>query len=139
MTRSVAAVGGIVLRADARPLVGVPDPQVTTLPETPAPALTRPALWRRLLPLWRHAVWATVLFAVCAVAVSVRLDVQQLRKDLDRNARLEHEARLLNERLRLEVDARRRVLAVEQYAGALALGVDARVVNVSALPSRTED
>lgn len=121
--------GFTALRTDViRP---VPDPQVTTLPESPAPAIPRVALWRRLLPLWRHAVWAVVLFAVCAVAVSVRLDVQQLRKDLDRNARLEHEARLLNERLRLEIDARRRVVAVEQYAGALALGADARVVTLA--------
>jgi sensor domain CHASE-containing protein len=85
-----------------------------------------------LKPLWRHAVWLAVLFVVCGIAVSVRLDVQQTRKDLDRNARMEREARVMNERLRLELDARRRVKAVQEVADAMHLGPGARVVRIAA-------
>lgn len=84
----------------------------------------------RLVPLWRHAVWLVALFAVCAYAVDVRLDVQQLRKDLDRQGRNETEARVLNERLHLEMDARRRAVAMEQVASRMGLTSEARVVHL---------
>lgn len=95
---------------------------------TAAPALG--GTLRRLLPLWRYLVYAVALFAVLAAAATVRLDVQQLRKDLDRNARATREARILNDRLHLEMDARRRILAMEQTAARLQLGPQARVVQV---------
>lgn len=86
--------------------------------------------WRRLIPLWRHAVWLMSLFAVLSVAASIRLDVQQMRKDLDRHNRVAREARILNDRLRLEVDARRRAVAMEQAAARLQLGPHATIVRV---------
>ena len=85
---------------------------------------------RRVLPLWRHAVWLAALFVVLAAWVQVRLDVQQLRTDLDRNSRHTREARILNDRLRLEMDARRRAVNVEAMAGRLAMTADAAVVRV---------
>lgn len=90
-------------------------------------------LARRALPLWRHAVWGGTLFAVLSLAASVRLDVQQMRKDLDRNARHTREARVLHDRLRLEMDARRRAVAMEAVAAQLQLGPEARVQKVEAL------
>lgn len=99
------------------------------LPSAPATPAVAGAL-SRLIPLWRYAVYALTLFAVLAAAATVRLDVQQLRKDLDRNARATREARILNDRLHLEMDARRRILAMEQAAGRLELGPQARVVHV---------
>jgi len=84
----------------------------------------------RLLPLWRHAVWLVALFLVLAAWVQVRLDVQQLRADLDRNTRMSREARILNDRLRLEMDARRRASAVESVAVRLGMTGDAAVVRV---------
>jgi hypothetical protein len=79
----------------------------------------------RLAPLWRHAAWLAAMFVVILMAIAVRLDVQQLHQDLDRNTRLQREARVLNERLRLELDARRRSVALEALAAAL--GIDPRV------------
>ena len=102
------------------------------LPVTDTPA--RSGLLSRLLPLWRHAAWLAALFLVCAAAVSVRLDVQQTRKDLDRNMRMEREAQVLNERLRLEMDARRRAVAVEAIAQSLSLDASAKVVRVEEAP-----
>jgi hypothetical protein len=90
--------------------------------------------WRsgfsRLVPLWRHAAWLLALFVVLAFWVQVRLDVQQLRTDLDRNTRMTREARIQNDRLRLEMDARRRVTALEAVAGRLAMSGDTTVVQV---------
>jgi hypothetical protein len=101
---------------------------VTTLAplEEVVGAVPRP----RLVPLWRHAAWLVALFGVCAFAVHVRLDVQELRKDLDRQGRRETEARVLNERLHLEMDARRRAVAMEQIAGRMGLTAQAQVVHV---------
>jgi len=85
---------------------------------------------RRLIPLWRHAVWLGALFIVLAAWAQVRLEVQSLRTDLDRNSRHAREARILNDRLRLEMDARRRAVHVEAMAGRLAMTADAQVVRV---------
>ena len=87
---------------------------------------------RKLLPLWRHGVWLGALFVVLACAVAVRLDVQQMRKDLDRNTRAQREALILNERLQLEVDSRRRAVAMEAVAAQLAMTTEARIVSVKA-------
>lgn len=98
-------------------------------PATPAAAALSHSL-RRLVPLWRYAVYAMTMFAVLAAAATVRLEVQQLRKDLDRNARATREAQILNDRLHLEMDARRRVLAMEKTATRLDLGPSARIVQL---------
>ena len=83
-----------------------------------------------LRPLWRYAVFTACLFAVTAFAVAVRLDVQQMRKDMHRNARMQREATILNDRLHLEMDARRRAAAVEVVAQRMQLGPKARIVSV---------
>lgn len=105
-----------------------------TLTAPPATAGTTDStprrLARRLVPLWRHVVFAACLFAVSAFAVAVRLDVQGMRKDFDRNARLQREARVLNDRLHLEMDARRRAVAMEVVAGQLALSSSAEIIKV---------
>lgn len=79
---------------------------------------------------WRFGAFSVCLFAVTAFAVMVRLDVQSVRKDLSQNARTQREAGILNDRLRLEMDARRRAVAVEVVATNLDLGPDARIVMV---------
>ncbi len=90
--------------------------------------------WKRLLPLWRHAVWLMALFVLCAISVGVRLDVQKARIELDRNAAMQAEARIVNERLTLEYDARRRAVAMENVASHFALGGNSRVVTVGGAP-----
>ncbi|MCO4747444.1 MAG: hypothetical protein KC912_21770 [Proteobacteria bacterium] len=86
--------------------------------------------WRRLVPLWRHAVWIGSGFALVAMAVSVRVEVQELRKDIERAEFRHREAGLLHERLQLEVDSRRRAVAVEAVASELAVGTPAKVERV---------
>ncbi|MEQ1506070.1 MAG: hypothetical protein ABMB14_27810 [Myxococcota bacterium] len=87
---------------------------------------------RRLVPLWRHAVWLVALVALLAIWVDIRVDVQQLRSDLDRSGRALREARVQNERLRLELDARRRALAMEGLARGMGISDDAAIVRVAA-------
>jgi ferric-dicitrate binding protein FerR (iron transport regulator) len=70
----------------------------------------------RLRPLWRHAAWLVAFGAVIALAVAVRLDFQQMRKDYERTSRAQREALILQDRLRLELDARRRASAMEALA-----------------------
>lgn len=98
------------------------------------PTTTTPE-WRgtlsRLAPLWRHAVFVTTLFVLLAAWVEIRVEVQQLRKDLDRSGRAFRESRVLNDRLRLELDARRRAVALEAAAARLSVGESARVVRVA--------
>ena len=89
--------------------------------------------WARLLPLWRHVVWLVALFIVLAVSVTIRLDVQRLQMDLDRNDRAQRAALVLHERLQLELDARHRLQAVEGMAEQLGATPDAEVILV---PSR---
>jgi hypothetical protein len=86
----------------------------------------------RLVPLWRHAVWLVALFAILTMWVDIRVDVQQLRKDLDRSGRAHREARIQNDRLQLELDARRRSVVLEDAARQLSFGDDARLVRVVA-------
>lgn len=84
----------------------------------------------KLKGFWRFGVFLLCLFGVTAFSVMVRLDVQSVRKDLVQNARTQREAGILNDRLRLEMDARRRAVAVEVVATNLELGPDARIVTV---------
>lgn len=85
---------------------------------------------QRILPLWRHAASAACLFIVLVVGAFIRLDVQQLRKDMDRTARASLEARVLHDRLVLEMESRRRSVAMEHAAGQLHLGPKARLEKV---------
>jgi hypothetical protein len=99
----------------------------------PSETLDWSTAWQRLIPLWRHGVWFMAVFAVLAAAVSVRLDVQQLKKDMDRGTRAQRESTVLNDRLRLEVDARRRVAAMEAVAAGLEMGPEASVVRIGSV------
>lgn len=95
--------------------------------------LGRPGLqipWARLAPLWRHAVWVGLLFVVLAIAVTIRLDVQRLQMDLDRNDRAERAAQVLHERLSLELDARRRLQAMEGLATSLGATSEVPIVRL---------
>ena len=88
--------------------------------------------WIRLVPLWRHAVWLALFFGICAFAVSIRVDVARINKDLARNARLQKEATVLHERLELEWAVRRRTAAVEALAAGLGLTEEVALVQVGA-------
>ncbi len=84
--------------------------------------------WFGLLALWRHAVWFGLVFVMLAGAVSVRLAVRQSVLDLERNTHLMREATVQQERLRLEVQTRRRAVAMEELAKALELSADVPMV-----------
>ena len=117
-------------RAKRRAVPRPPPPPPPPAPPPPPGARRWQVGARRLLPLWRHAVWLFTLFFVLAAWVQVRLDVQQLRADLDRNHRMSREARILNDRLRLEMDARRRASHAEAVAARLGMTGAASVVRV---------
>jgi hypothetical protein len=105
------------------------------LPETTAfdlavPPLSDPASVARLIPLWRYVAFTAALFVVLSFWVHTRVAVQELREDLDKVGRAQREARVTNDRLRLELDARRRAIALEGAAVDLGLGERARVIRV---------
>ena len=101
--------------------------------EVHLPTVEGRALWR-LLPLWRYAVWVGAAFVLLSGWVAVRVDVQALREDLDKAGRAHREARIANDRLRLELDSRRRAVAMEAAAARLSLSQDVEVVRVPAAP-----
>lgn len=102
---------------------------LTTLPPIGA-AMPHVRSMGRFWPLWRHAVWAAALFAVCTLAVGIRVEVQRIRKDLDRIDAEHRSALVKNDRLRLEIDARRRATATRRAAAEGGLVPDAHVVVV---------
>jgi hypothetical protein len=108
--------------------VGFPSTQVDVAVPEAELQLNLAATLSRLIPLWRHAVWFVLVFAAFAGYASIRLDVQQLRKDLHRNVRAQREAHILNDRLRLEQDARRQAATMEAVATELQLDHSAKVV-----------
>jgi len=83
-----------------------------------------------VIPLWRHMFWLFAVFTSLVVAVEVRLDVQQSRKDLDRNERAQRAAEVVNDRLRLELDSRRRAEAVEAVASRMGIEESVRIVRI---------
>jgi sensor domain CHASE-containing protein len=106
---------------------------------TTAPAVSLPmiaagvdvaAAWDRLRPLRPYLVLAVALFLVTLVAVVVRLQVQSLEIDLDHNDRAQRQATVLNERLELELRARRRLQAVQGYAAQIQATPEATIVRV---------
>ncbi len=101
--------------------------------EVRLPVVERKAL-SRLLPLWRYAVWVAAAFVLLTAWVSIRVEVQALREDLDKAGRAHREARIVNDRLRLEIDARRRAVAMEAAAASLALTERVQVVALPAEP-----
>jgi hypothetical protein len=105
---------------------------VATTPVASSRANEWQAGLRWLVPLWRHAVWFVALFALLTLWVDIRVEVQQLRKDLDRSGRAFREARVHNDRLRLELDARSRAFALEAAAGELGLSDRASLVDIPA-------
>jgi len=109
-------------------------PRATAIPAPDIEVRALAGSWRRLLPLWRHAVWAGLFFVVCAMSLSVRLDVAGLQKDLARNARQLHEATVLQERLRLEWSVRRRTAHIEAVALQMGLADQVPLVTVEDSP-----
>jgi hypothetical protein len=99
-----------------------------------APSASFTATWSRLRPLSRYALFALVSFVVVLVGVLVRLEVQQLEIDLDRNDRAQRAASVLQERLELELRSRRRLHAVQSFAGQLQARPDAMIVRVEGRP-----
>lgn len=94
---------------------------LTTETSSTLPLASRGIWMSRLAPLGRYAVFLVALFGVAAAGAVVRLDVQQLRKDDARTARAILEARILNDRLVLEMEARTRGSAMERSATRLGL------------------
>ncbi len=87
--------------------------------------------WKRLIPLWRHAVGVVAIFIMLAVGVTIRLDVQRLQMDLDRNDRAHRAAVILHERLELELDVRRRMQAMELEAEKIGATPEATLIHLS--------
>ena len=80
-----------------------------------------PSVLAKLMPLWRMVIWAMAVFVLLVAAAVIRLDVQRLQMDFDRNDRLQREAEVTHERLLLELDVRKRLGAVQQYASSAEL------------------
>ena len=103
---------------------------VTALPDPSGRGSpTWPGTLRRLIPLWRHAVWVVALFALVVLWVDVRVDTQALRSDLRRSESARRAALEENEHLRLELDSRHRALAME--AAGQSLGLSGEVTTTS--------
>ena len=105
-------------------------PPTSTLPTAGVEVVPWASPWTSLIPLWRLGVWFAIVFVVAAASVTVRLDVARLQKDLARNAVLFREAQVLNERLQLEWDVRRRTAAVEFIASHMSMSSDLTMVPV---------
>jgi hypothetical protein len=100
------------------------------LPGTEA-RLSRDAMTiANVIPLWRHMFWLAAVFTALVVSVEVRLDVQQLRKDLDRNERSQRSADVVNDRLRLEYDSRRRAESVAAVASRMGIEETVEIVRI---------
>jgi hypothetical protein len=104
----------------------------TALPSRSADRTSTAGALRRLVPLWRHAVWLVSLVGLVLVWVDVRVDVQQLRSDLRKSEAARREAQAENEHLRLELASRRRAIAMEAAGRQLALTGDVGLATVSA-------
>lgn len=118
----------------ARPDLALPSHRAIAVPAPDIEVQGWASPWLRLLPLWRYALVAAMVFGMAVFAVAVRGDVQRTMKELDRNESLRREARIQNERLHLELASRRRAVAMEQAAATLAVGPEAALVDVEARP-----
>ncbi len=90
--------------------------------------LPRTTLLARLRPLARWGVALLLLVGILGTWLHVRIEATQLRHDLDRTARATLEARVLHDRLTLELQTRRRAVAMEKAAAALGLNADATLI-----------
>jgi hypothetical protein len=100
------------------------------LPGTMNVAKEDQVTFANIIPLWRHMFWLAVLFIAFFASVQVRLDVQQLRSDLDRNEYSQRTATVTNERLVLELDSRRRAEAVQNVALRMGIHNEARIIRI---------
>lgn len=105
-----------------------PHSVTSQIPSADVELLATTSPWSGLLALWRHAVWVGMLFVLLVVFLTVQLSVKQTVLDLERNVQLTREATLQHERLRLEVQTRRRAVAMEGLATALHLTGDVPMV-----------
>lgn len=101
-----------------------------TLPGQEVNASTEAMTIANVVPLWRHMFWLAAVFAALVVSVEVRLDVQQLRKDLDRNERSQRSADVVNDRLRLELDSRRRAESVAAIASKMDIQETVQIIRI---------
>lgn len=90
----------------------------------------------RLRPLWRYAVFVVALFTVSAFHVYVGLGAKQVRADLDRIAGTHDEARLLNDRLDVEIATRSRAVRMEEVAAHLEMTPGTPVLHIQRGNSR---
>lgn len=97
------------------------DRSLTNETTSSLPLASRDIWLSRLAPLGRYAVFLLSVFGVAAAGAVIRLDVQQLRKDDHRTSRAILEAQILNDRLQLEMETRRRGAAMEHTAKQLGL------------------
>ena len=84
--------------------------------------------WRKFIPLWRHVAWMACVIVLVACQALIRVDVQQMRTELARNAVSQRHAQLLHQRLDLEMDVRNQAGALEQRAQLLGLSDEVRLV-----------
>jgi hypothetical protein len=81
----------------------------------------KPSVWSKIVPLWRVLIWALAVFFLLVTTAVIRLDVQRLQMDFDRNDRMRNHALITQERLLLELDVRKRLGAIQGYASAAEL------------------
>ncbi len=84
--------------------------------------------WRTFIPLWRHVAWMACVIVLVACQALIRVDVQQMRTELARNAVAQRHAQLLHQRLDLEMDVRNQAGALEQRGQLLGLSDEVRLV-----------
>ncbi len=82
----------------------------------------------------RYGAWLACFVVVLMVFLQVRIEVHQLRKDLDRTGTAIDAATDLNHQLVLELDARKRFVEAERHAVELGLTDDVTIVEAPERP-----
>ncbi len=103
-------------------------PSAAVTPASSIADTARDPMWRYMLRLLRQVGWVFVLFLAFVMWVSVRLECQQLQKNLDLNRRETMSAKVQNQQLSLELESRRSIREVERGARENGLDQPARVV-----------
>lgn len=78
--------------------------------------------WKRLLPMWRVAVFSTVVLGLAMTNLAVRLSTIQLRKDIQTVEARQMAAEQVRARLELDRASRHAAVPLESVAAALGLG-----------------
>ena len=96
------------------------------------------SVWIYLLRFLRQVGWMLVVFLAFVIWVSVRMECQQLQKDLHRNRREIEHTKVQTEQLSLELASRRSIGAVERKARANGIQWPAHVISISRGPAVLE-